>query len=242
VVVLVTAAVWASSASAQAPSPASTPAERTGLQHELTLAGFERACRAEGGEYVPSSTFYGVVPVPVAAGCGFGRAKDAYRLCSTAEHPEAGDTCNVCQYPPSCGPAAGDFGPMLCHCGTFSRLTRFGVTRGTIELQPAVVLFGEFDAEVLQAYVRGRRNSLLQCYERSLKKNPSLRGRVELVFTILLAGRSSAIEAKADGFSTSNSSDEVTTCLKTVVRGWVLPRKTEAPVTLKLPMVFSPVD
>lgn len=216
------------------------------MQLQSTLPGFERTCRAEGGEYLPPSTSYGIGPVPLPAGCGFGRAKDANRLCSNAEQPEAGNTCGGCQYSATCGPAAGDFGPMQCHCGVFKRLLRFQNPansvvdqRGTIELSPAVMLSGTFEPEVLQAFLRARRQALAFCYERSLRRNPSLRGRVDLAFTIQSSARASDIEVKApDGFS----KDELSTCLKVVVRGWVFPRKPEEPVSVQVSMVFSPAS
>jgi hypothetical protein len=88
---------------------------------------FENQCTARGGEVIPPHQVYTIGPMPIPVSCGYQRAPDGERLCSSADPADrAPNDCASCQHPASCNPAAGDFGPMQCRCATFSSVEIFG--------------------------------------------------------------------------------------------------------------------
>jgi TonB family protein len=94
----------------------------------------------------------------------------------------------------------------------------------------------EVDRDALGRYVRGRVKSIVACYEKELKRNPSLKGKVVVTWTITPGGRSSGVEIEEN----SMGSDAVSACIRTVIRSWVFPFKPESEVTVSYPFVFTP--
>jgi TonB family protein len=87
----------------------------------------------------------------------------------------------------------------------------------------------------VSGWVKGRMGGIKACYENALKRNPSLKGKVIISFTITPAG--TVEDAKTAGGSLGSS--EVTECILGVVRGWRMPFKPAGPVTVVYPFVFS---
>jgi outer membrane biosynthesis protein TonB len=73
------------------------------------------------------------------------------------------------------------------------------------------------------------------CYEGQLKRNPSLRGRLRIRFTILETGALDEVEATEDGVG----SPDVAACVVGTVRSWRTPFRPSGPVTVEYPFVFS---
>src|SRR5262249_23225969 len=87
-------------------------------------------------------------------------------------------------------------------------------------------------------YVRPRVKAMQGCYERELKRNPSLKGKIVVRFSILPSGRSGDIE-----FEQNTLGDEaVTSCIRSVIRGWIFPFKPPDAVSVAYPFVFSPAS
>ncbi len=97
---------------------------------------------------------------------------------------------------------------------------------------------GEVDRNALARYVKDRLKAITGCYERELKRNPTLKGRVVVRFTITSAGRASAVEIEENGLG----DDGVAACIRTIVRGWNFPFKPDDDVTVSYPFVFSPAS
>ena len=96
----------------------------------------------------------------------------------------------------------------------------------------------DVDREALARYVRQRLKAMQGCYERELKRNPSLKGKIVVRFSILPSGRSGDID-----FEQNTLGDEaVTSCIRSVIRGWIFPFKPSDAVSVAYPFVFSPAS
>jgi TonB family protein len=103
-------------------------------------------------------------------------------------------------------------------------------------MQAPEVESGAVDREKLASYVRSRKTAIQQCYEKELKRNPSLKGKIVVRFTISTAGRATEIDIEEN----SLNNEAVASCIKTVIRGWVFPFKPPSDVPVAYPFVFAP--
>lgn len=110
--------------------------------------------------------------------------------------------------------------------------------RGGVSMQTPEVESTSVDREKLAAYVRGRKSAIQQCYEKELKRNPTLKGKVVVRFTINTTGRAIEIDIEEN----SLGSEAVAACIKTVIRGWVFPFKPPSDVPVAYPFVFAPAN
>jgi hypothetical protein len=105
------------------------------------------------------------------------------------------------------------------------------VVEGTPEVGSSSI-----DRDALGRYVRARKPALAACYERELKKNASMGGKLMLRFVIAPSGRATSVEI-TDG---ALGSDALYGCIKSIVRTWVFPLRPESDVPVAFPFVFSP--
>lgn len=108
--------------------------------------------------------------------------------------------------------------------------------KGRIVDQAPEVESAEVDREKLAAFVRQRKGAIQGCYEKELKRNPGLKGKVVVRFAITPAGRTSDIDIEENTLG----NEAVASCIKTVVRGWIFPFKPESEVPVAYPFVFAP--
>jgi hypothetical protein len=94
----------------------------------------------------------------------------------------------------------------------------------------------DVDREALARYVKVRLKAIQDCYEKELKRNPSLRGKVIMRFNILPSGKTGDIEIEENTLG----NDAVASCIRTKIRGWVFPFKPDDEVPVAYPFVFSP--
>lgn len=87
-------------------------------------------------------------------------------------------------------------------------------------------------------YVKGRVKSLQGCYERELKLNPSLKGKVIVRITIGTNGRVTECSEEQNTMAT----DAVSKCLCNYIRSWAFPFKPEEETAVTFPFVFSPAS
>lgn len=87
-------------------------------------------------------------------------------------------------------------------------------------------------------YVRARLTAIQNCYERELKRNQSLRGRVVVAFTIQENGRTSDVVIDENTLG----NEAVGTCIRSLIRTWAFPFRPEAEVPVSYPFVFSPAS
>lgn len=96
----------------------------------------------------------------------------------------------------------------------------------------------DISSEALGTWMWGRRGAIQSCYERELKRNHSLSGRLVLKFTISSRGRVTALDLSEGSLQNAGVSD----CITSLAKGWVLPFTPEDEVPVAFPFVFSPVN
>jgi len=94
---------------------------------KISEEAFRSSCESRGGIYNEPSIFFGVGPVQIPSYCGFEKASDGGRLCSSQLKKEKllGD-CSLCTYRATCRLAAGDFGPEHCSCAHYAEIESNG--------------------------------------------------------------------------------------------------------------------
>jgi hypothetical protein len=94
---------------------------------------------------------------------------------------------------------------------------------------------GELDPGVVAKEVKRRIGAIKACYDRALKRNPNLSGKIVLFWTITAEGTVSALDIEQDSLGDS----EVTSCIKTLVKNWRFPRPSGGSVDVSYPFVFQ---
>jgi len=94
----------------------------------------------------------------------------------------------------------------------------------------------DVDRNALARYVKARLRSIQNCYEKELKRNPSLKGKVVVRFTINSQGRVREIDVEEN----TVGSEAVGSCIKALIRTWSFPFKPSDDVPVAYPFVFSP--
>jgi len=107
---------------------------------------------------------------------------------------------------------------------------------GNVSAEDAEVDSSEIDQGKLGGFVRARIASIKACYENALKRNPALRGKIRIRFTILETGGLADIVVLENGMG----SPEVAACITGFMRGWRTPFHPSGTVTVEYPFVFSP--
>ena len=95
---------------------------------------------------------------------------------------------------------------------------------------------GSLDSDAIANVVRARLRSIQDCYERELKRNASLTGKIEIEFTI---GSDGSVE-DARVSNNKMGSAEVGDCVVSRVRRWKFPQPSGGHVTVNYPFIFTP--
>lgn len=112
------------------------------------------------------------------------------------------------------------------------------VVRGKVADAAPDVESSDVDREALARYVKARKSAIQACYEKELKRNPSLKGKVVVRFSISTSGRASSVEIEENTLG----NDAVASCIRSIIRTWVFPFKPESEVPVAYPFVFSPAS
>ncbi|HVU52510.1 MAG TPA: AgmX/PglI C-terminal domain-containing protein [Polyangia bacterium] len=99
-----------------------------------------------------------------------------------------------------------------------------------------VVEGGKVDAPAIAREIRGRRKAIAACYERALKAQPTLAGKLVVRFSLAAAGTVTAVEIDDDTLG----APEVGACVRAVVLRWRFPALAEGAAELSFPFVFQP--
>lgn len=94
----------------------------------------------------------------------------------------------------------------------------------------------EVDRDAIARYVKARLKAIQYCYEKELKRNPGLKGKVSVRFTITPSGKTGEIEVEEN----TVGSEAVGACIRTVIRGWTFPFTPDEDVPVAYPFVFAP--
>jgi TonB family protein len=93
----------------------------------------------------------------------------------------------------------------------------------------------DVDRAALSRYIRDRLGAIRGCYERELKRNPSLKGKVVVRFNITPAGRAGDIRIEENTLG----SPEVGSCIQGLMRTWIFPFKPPDEVPVQYPFLFT---
>ncbi len=96
----------------------------------------------------------------------------------------------------------------------------------------------DVDREALGRYVKQRLKAIQNCYEKELKRNPSLKGKVVVRFSITPSGRAADVEIEEN----TVGNEAVSSCIRTVIKAWIFPFKPSDDVPVAYPFVFSPAS
>lgn len=95
---------------------------------------------------------------------------------------------------------------------------------------------GDFDSSIVLRTIRNRIGAIRACYERQLKRNPTLAGKVTVEFTILTTGSVSRVAVKEN----TTGDEAIGRCVsKTVGRFRFNPGPEGGSVTFAYPFVFA---
>jgi hypothetical protein len=94
---------------------------------------------------------------------------------------------------------------------------------------------GALDPGAVARVIRGQLGGIRSCYERALRNNPTLSGRISAHFTIGTSGRVTSVNADGMG-----EAPEVGTCVAGVIRRLVFPTPEGGSVDFTFPFNFSP--
>ena len=94
---------------------------------------------------------------------------------------------------------------------------------------------GELDPSLVSKEVRARLGAIKACYERALKRSPSLSGKIKVRWTITPAGTVSGVDIEEDSVGDS----EVSSCIKGLVARWRFPAPSGGAVEVVYPFLFQ---
>ncbi len=83
--------------------------------------------------------------------------------------------------------------------------------------------------------VRSRLGAIKACYERALKRNPNLSGKVVIHWTITQAGTVSGVDVERTRSATPRSAS----CIKSLIARWRFPAPSGGSVDVSFPFVFQ---
>ncbi len=94
---------------------------------------------------------------------------------------------------------------------------------------------GRVDKSSVADVFKRRQGALRHCYEKRLKLNPALAGRVRVMFTIGPAGRATSVQVNDN----SSGDAELGRCVADRIREWPFPRPSGGPVTFVHTLVLT---
>jgi len=94
---------------------------------------------------------------------------------------------------------------------------------------------GTIDTNAVASVFRKQQNSLQSCYERGLKRDPKLTGKVKLMITISSEGKVRSVNVGANSLGDAT----VLSCMKSRVKDWVFPKPEGGQVTVAKTFVFT---
>jgi outer membrane biosynthesis protein TonB len=94
---------------------------------------------------------------------------------------------------------------------------------------------GELDPNMVAKEVKSRLGAIKACYERALKRNPNLSGKVVIHWTITQAGTVSGVDVEQDTLGDA----EVASCIKSLIARWRFPAPSGGSVDVSFPFVFQ---
>ena len=94
---------------------------------------------------------------------------------------------------------------------------------------------GTLSKDDIQRVIAKHLHEIQFCYEKALRTQPSLAGRVALEWTINLSGRVTKVRT-ADS---TLASDAAVNCMTAAVKTWTFPEPRGGEVTVAFPFIFN---
>jgi TonB family protein len=95
---------------------------------------------------------------------------------------------------------------------------------------------GSLDGDAIAKVVRARLRSIQDCYEKELKRDPTLAGKIEIEFTIGAGGEVEDARVSSNKMGSAPVGD----CIVSRVRRWRFPQPDGGRVTVNYPFIFTP--
>ncbi|MBE2248554.1 MAG: AgmX/PglI C-terminal domain-containing protein [Myxococcus sp.] len=218
--------------SAQAAPQKARPASQDELASKLSRMGMLKVIGAAGGAG-------GIVGDLLKDSSGVGSVADALKNAGDVRVASAGDALRAERKGAEAGStvtvaAMGTDGVKAVEL----RDTAAAAVVGRVREEPVTVETPDISPEALGSWMKGRRGAIQSCYERELKRDRSLSGRLVLKFTISQRGRVTGLDLSEGSLRSAAVAD----CISTLARNWVLPFTPEDEVPVAFPFVFSPVN
>ncbi|MBU1899370.1 AgmX/PglI C-terminal domain-containing protein [Myxococcota bacterium] len=110
--------------------------------------------------------------------------------------------------------------------------------KGSVKIKKPSEAFGtgSLDSAKIAGVVRRRQGSIKSCYEKQLKKNPKLEGKVKIQFTIEESGRVGEVKTMIN----TTGDPVVASCIEEKIQRFRFPKPSGGSVTVAFPFVFAP--
>jgi hypothetical protein len=106
---------------------------------------------------------------------------------------------------------------------------------GRVQTEKIAVDARDIDENALSRWLNSRKPAVISCYERELKRRPTLAGRMVIRFAVDVRGHVGNVGFDDDTLH----SPAVQQCISTVMKAWVLPFTPEDEVPVALPFIFT---
>jgi outer membrane biosynthesis protein TonB len=110
--------------------------------------------------------------------------------------------------------------------------------QGRVREEAVSVETSDVPADELSKWMRLRRGAIQSCYERELKRNHQLSGRLVVKFSITPRGRVAGLDLSEGTLQDPG----VAGCIASLAKSWVLPFTPEDEVAVAFPFVFAPAS
>jgi hypothetical protein len=108
--------------------------------------------------------------------------------------------------------------------------------RGKAKQSGGTDIFGDVDKKAVKATIRRRISALQYCYEKALRTNPTLGGKMTYTINISVMGSVTRVDIEEDTVGNAG----VTACTKGKIKGWRFPvQGAEDPAEVTFSVVFS---
>ncbi len=94
---------------------------------------------------------------------------------------------------------------------------------------------GQIDKKGVSRVLRRRSGAVKRCYEKALKRNENVNGKLTVKFQIGTAGRITRIKVTKNGTGDAG----VASCITSAMKGWRFPIPEGGPVTFSFPFILS---
>ena len=106
----------------------------------------------------------------------------------------------------------------------------------TWTIAPALVMLSSIDKDLIRRVVRSHVAEVRECYEDGLTRDPTLKGRVVISFTIGKRGRVTSSRLRSSDLADA----AVGECIANTALGWKFYENGSGPVLVDYPFVLSP--